>query len=91
VTFRNGDRVRAIAVPDVVPTGVVQVGSTGTVIGGLLPDDGWYADRYNVRWDDGRELPRHARCLAPIDDRPELTTWEAVRASCGWMPGTVRA
>lgn len=25
--------------------------------------------------------------LRPIDDRPELATWEAVHASCGWMPG----
>jgi hypothetical protein len=30
-------------------------------------------------------------CIERAPDRSELTTWEAVRASCGWMPGTVRA
>jgi hypothetical protein len=89
--FKVGDRVRAISVPHVTATGTVEPGATGTIVSELLPDCWSHADRYIVQWDDGRVLPRHAECIVPIDDRPELTTWEAVRASCGWLPGTVRA
>jgi hypothetical protein len=35
----------------------------------------------------GQHLYTSGRGIVPIDDRPELATWEAVHASCGWMPG----
>jgi hypothetical protein len=35
----------------------------------------------------GHPISRRPCDMEPIDDRPELTTWEAVHASCGWMPG----
>jgi hypothetical protein len=38
-----------------------------------------------VLWDDGRELPRNAACIEPLDDGydgRELASWD----TCPWRP-----
>lgn len=86
--FKVGDRVRAISVPHVMATGVVQPGATGTIASEMLPDNGSHTDRYIVSWDDGRELPRHAECIEPIDDDFRAGSWDEICAlTRGWRPG----
>jgi hypothetical protein len=94
--FKVGDRVRIVGA-----LAGNWVGMTATVSGPLecFPSTvGTIEYGHDVSVDgvgstyNGKQIARRPCDMVLLrDDRPELTTWEAVRASCGWMPGTVRA
>jgi hypothetical protein len=84
--FKVGDRVRAISARRLsVLSGKTEVGDCGTVVS--APREDWGRLRVDVDWDSGENTASACDALEPIDDRPELATWEAVREVCGWMPG----
>jgi hypothetical protein len=93
--FKVGDRVQYVRNPMyALGSCPVPDGSCGEIVSGPMPCEAgvWFGDSgfvYQVSFDCGVTSPRIQECLRKIDDRPELATWEAVHASCGWLPGTV--
>jgi hypothetical protein len=86
--FKVGDRVvrdtPSLAEQPVTGISPVPVGTEGVV---KTRHDGCRIEGYDVEFAGYETQWIRAASLRKIDDRPELTTWEAVHEVCGWLPG----